>query len=97
MDRDYELNRILRARDIPTPSSNLAYRICQLAKENISAEGYQLSFMAQALTMFVIPKPAYVTAICLLFGLAVGFYSDGSDTSMQEWLLFLETEEGDWL
>lgn len=100
MNGDEKLNKMLAERSIPEPSSNLAYRISQLAEERHSGGARwfdHLSLTEQILRMFVVPKPIYVTAFCLLLGLAVGFYNGESDVTTQDWLLFLDMEEGDWI
>ena len=97
MNSDNEFDKILAGRFTPPPSSNLAYRIAQHAKGSIYRKIDSLSFGEQVLRMFVIPKPAYATAFCLLLGLAIGFYNGGTDAVTEDWFLFLEMEEGDWL
>lgn len=97
MNNDDELNRILMERAIPKPSSNLIYRISQHAEDMTRRKSNHISLMDQILRMLVIPKPAYATAVCLVLGLAIGFYNGGADATSQDWFLFLELEEEGWL
>lgn len=94
---DKQLDDLLTTRKVEAPSTNLAYRITALAKEKGAMAVSKMPFHEQLLKMFVVPKPAYMTASCLLFGLAVGLYSNGLDNTAQDWFLFLEIDEGEWL
>lgn len=101
MNDDTKLNEILLKREIPQASTNLAARISAAAtsKERGSLINQILREMS---FMFLFPKPAYVVAICLIFGLALGLQgqletADVDAFMTQDLLSFADIDEGDWL
>ena len=101
MNDDTKLNEILLKREIPQAGTNLASRIVTAAK---SKERGSLvhQILREMSFMFLFPRPAYVAALCLVFGLVLGLQMqmETSDTDVfmtQDWLSFAEIDEGDWL
>ena len=74
MTDDKNLHDILKDRAIPEPASNLSHRIIQAAEERQKYFNSS-SLLDQITKMFIVPKPAYITAFCLLVGIVVGFYT----------------------
>lgn len=101
MNIDNKLDDVLTKREIPAPSSNLASRINLMAEQELIQKlnniQQNLSFSELVLKMFIIPKPAYATAFCLLFGLALGVYGNNTDPVMQNWFSFLDIQQEEWL
>jgi len=94
MNEEKDLDIILLQREVPAPSTNLAYRISQAAREKTTDKTH---WYDELWRLFIIPKPAYVTAFCLLIGLYIGVFSGVEETSTQEWFSFLEEQEEGWL
>ncbi len=100
MNMDNKLDDLLIKRVIPDPSSNLANRINAMAEEALIKKRNNvnnLSLSELVLRMFIIPKPAYVTAFCLAFGLTLGLYGVSSDITTQDWFSFLSVQQEEWL
>ena len=95
IDEDNKLDEMLLRRDVPALSTNLSYRIRQAAKDKAAVSTHSL--VDDLWRLFIIPKPAYVTAFCLFFGLVMGMYTGVEESTTSEWFLFLETQEEDWL
>ena len=93
-NKNKKLNDILRRREVPPPSSNLAYRITQAARSKTFTP---VSWVDELFSVFLFPKPAYATAFCLLVGLAIGLYVGSNDAQAQDWFSFLETQEDEWI
>ena len=96
MNDDERLNEYLRRRDMPAPSSNLAYRITQAAQPKTKMS-MPTSWIDELFSAFLFPKPAYATAFCLIVGLGIGLYAGVDEVQAQDWFSFLETQEGEWL
>lgn len=72
--RDEKLDRLLNARRIEVARSDLAQRIILRAREiqqNSSSSLWQ--WLRELCLEFHLPKPAYVLASALVFGLVIGF------------------------
>ena len=94
---DKRLESILMKRDIPAPSTNLAHRITAAAMPSKEKKFDKFSITEQLLRLLVIPKPAYATSLLLVLGIAIGFYTNDTESLNQDWFSFLETQEEDWL
>ena len=103
MNDDTKLNEVLLKREIPQASTNLASRIAMAtkSKERGSLVNQILKEMS---LMFLFPRPAYVAALCLVFGLVLGLQlqlqletGDADIFITQDLLSFADIDEGDWL
>ena len=101
MNDDAKLNEVLLKREIPQASTNLASRIAMAAK---SKERGSLvnQILKEMSLMFLFPRPAYVAALCLVFGLVLGLQlqletGDKDVFITQDLLSFADIDEGDWL
>ncbi len=79
---DYELNEILKARDVPPMRSNLEHRIVQaslsVSKNPAVSKGNSvLAIFTAILDAVILPKPALSMALVLVFGVMLGGYSSG--------------------
>lgn len=68
---DEKLNDMLLKLEVPAPSPNMNSRI--LAEIDIAPTLDSVPFLQQVLSSFIIPKPTYVLAFSLIFGLVLGF------------------------
>lgn len=68
---DEKLNDMLLKLEVPAPSQNMNSRI--LAEIDIAPTLDSVPFLQQVLSSFIIPKPTYVLAFSLIFGLVLGF------------------------
>jgi hypothetical protein len=71
--RDEKIDRLLSSRRVAPASPDLAQRIilkAQLLPQNATVSFWQ--WVRQACVEFHLPKPAYVLAIALVFGLVIG-------------------------
>ncbi|PCK00600.1 MAG: hypothetical protein COA45_02150 [Zetaproteobacteria bacterium] len=76
---DRELNKILKARDVPPMRSNLEHRILQASLESVEKTDNSrinpvLAIFSAILDSVILPKPALSMVFVLLFGLVLGAY-----------------------
>jgi hypothetical protein len=72
--RDEKLDRLLRMRRVEAVSGDLAQRIILRARETQQNPSLSLWQSVRELCLeFHLPKPAYVLASALVFGLVIGF------------------------
>jgi len=78
--RDEKLDRLLHARRIEPMSGNLAQRIILRAQQTPQSRTFPLwQWLRELCLEFHLPKPAYVLASALVFGLVIGLSTpDGS-------------------
>lgn len=97
MIKDKDLDNILMNRQCPEPSLNLSHRIMASAKKATSGAWDSLTLTQTMVRLFIIPKPAYVTACLLCIGVLLGVSMQGSDVSNQDLFTFLDVEQEEWL
>ncbi len=103
MDPEKQLQDLMQARGVPQMRSNLAERIIEAAereksKGRCAPQAWWIAFSEA----FLLPKPAYVMALLLVLGIAMGLSFDLSTTvegeTVSSFIYTAETvTEGDWL
>jgi hypothetical protein len=72
--RDEKLDRLLHARRVEPMSGDLAQRIILQAQQTPQNKNFSLwQWLRELCLEFHLPKPAYVLASALVFGLVIGF------------------------
>jgi hypothetical protein len=72
--RDEKLDRLLHARRVEPASGDLAQRIILRARQTAQNPSLSLwQWLREICLEFHLPKPAYVLASALVFGLVIGF------------------------
>ena len=97
---DKKFDDLLNQHHVPQPASNLAQRICDAATlEEVKSTSWFDNFLFELNRLFVIPRPAYAIATCLIFGALIGLQLDMSAMSAGSDVTFLEIDfyEGEWL
>jgi len=91
------IDGLLHERFVPSPSHNLAQRIIAASAQN-PKRSFLSILMTELSEMFVIPRPAYAIAGCVLLGLVMGLQMPvdiaASDTN---YFSFLTIDEEGWL
>jgi hypothetical protein len=81
-NRDEKLDRMLRSRRFESASPDLAQRIILQARQlpqNQTLSPWQ--WLRELCAEFHLPKPAYVLASALIFGLVIGFSTPPDSTT----------------
>jgi len=93
-----KFDHILTERFVPPPSTNLSERIISAALNSAQTKPFWVVCIEQFLDMFVIPRPAYALAFCILFGVVLGAQIPlESELYTQDYFSFLTYNEGDLL
>ena len=80
-NRDEKLDLLLRSRRVESATPDLAQRIILQARQRPQNKTFSLwQWLRELCVEFHLPKPAYVLATALIFGLVIGF-STPPDTS----------------
>src|SRR5438874_5574034 len=80
-NRDEKLDLLLRSRRVESATPDLAQRIILQARQLPQNKTFSLwQWLRELCVEFHLPKPAYVLATALIFGLVIGF-STPPDTS----------------
>ena len=80
-NRDEKLDLLLRSRRVESATPDLAQRIILQARQRPQNKTFSLwQWLRELCVEFHLPKPAYVLATALIFGLVIGF-STPSDTT----------------
>lgn len=91
------MDEILKERATPQAPSNLAYRIAEAAQEKDRTSGWWKKLECELSSWIFIPRPAYVMALFLLFGMILGFELGGTlDIKNYDMASFMDVDIGDW-
>ena len=72
--RDEKLDRLLHTRRVEAASGDLVQRIILRAQQTPQSQSFSLwQWLRELCAEFHLPKPAYVLASALVFGLVIGF------------------------
>jgi hypothetical protein len=92
-----DLENILSRRAVEPPATNLSSRIVEATKPR-EAGSFSGGIWNDIMTMFVLPKPAYVLSACLIIGLFIGALPEQDHvTATQDLFSFIEVQEDNWL
>ncbi len=73
-NRDEKLDLLLRSRRVESATPDLAQRIILQARQRPQNKTFSLwQWLRELCVEFHLPKPAYVLATALIFGLVIGF------------------------
>jgi hypothetical protein len=73
-NRDEKLDNLLRSRRVEPASPDLAQRIVQMAQQHPQNKRIPLwQWLGELFGEFHLPKPAYVLASALVFGMMIGY------------------------
>lgn len=93
---DYNLDDQLKNRYVPKARGDLADRIIRMSRE--SGISFRAFLWTEIRSMFLLPNPAYSLAFSVVLGLLIGLEFSGEYGALEnEFLSFLNIEEGDWL
>jgi hypothetical protein len=82
-NRDEKLDLRLRSRRVESASPDLAQRIILQARQLPQNKTFSLwQWLREMCVEFHLPKPAYVVATALVFGLVIGFSIPADTTSV---------------
>src|SRR5437016_14674958 len=81
-NRDEKLDLLLRSRRVESATPDLAQRIILQARQRPQNKTFSLwQWLRELCVEFHLPKPAYVLATALIFGLVIGFSMPPDKTS----------------
>src|SRR6266576_1350052 len=82
-NRDEKLDLLLRSRRVESATPDLAQRIILQARQLPQNKTFSLwQWLRELCVEFHLPKPAYVLATALIFGLVIGFSTPPDTTSV---------------
>ncbi|MCB1531175.1 MAG: hypothetical protein H6853_00330 [Rhodospirillales bacterium] len=93
---DYDLDDRLKSRYVPKATGDLADRIIRMSRQRTASA--RVFLWTEIRNMFLLPDPAYAFAVSAVLGLLLGLGFSGEYVGLEnEFLSFLNIEEGDWL
>ena len=97
MTQDKTTDRLLKNRFVPNPSTNLSSRIIAAAGRHPDQPIWKITWNELS-EMFLIPRPAYAVAACVLLGLALALQVPVEQAVTQtDYFSFLTFDDGGWL
>lgn len=97
MTKEKSIDGMLKNRFVPNPSSNLSARIIAAAARHPERSFWEI-FFSEFSDMFIMPRPAFALAACLLLGLALALQVPVEQAIDQtDYFSFLTFDDGGWL
>lgn len=97
MTDHHNIDRLLKNRFVPNPSTNLSARIIAAAARHPDQPIWKIT-LNELSDMFLIPRPAYAIAACVFLGLVFALQIPVEQSAAQtDYFSFLTFDNGGWL